>query len=233
VAKQVTQSEPIPLMNCIVCGIAIEDVTVDGHGTIGSYRAVIDKLFQIRPVVFVVASCDARRAIAVGGGDLAGVLTRESDGRGVLMELAKPKFVVLDSPEDDGREQAGSIGAKEVIHRTTTTVIVEKLSLTRKKTQVLGYKRGSPRGHGIQGFAAEKEIADQDAEDGRTGHIRLATRQASKLTLEQSWQIETVEQVADDGGSIHLENFQARAIWQSRQGKRRHGNLTASRAMAR
>jgi len=53
-----------------------------------------------------------------------------------------------------------------VIHGTTTTVIVEKSSLTRKKTQVLGYKRGSPGGHGIQGFTAEKEIADQGTKDG-------------------------------------------------------------------
>jgi hypothetical protein len=166
VAQQFIQSEPIPLMNFVVRGVTIKDVTADGHGAIGSHGAIIDQLFEIRAVVFVVASCDASRTIAVGDGELVGVLTQDSDGRGVLMELAKPKFVVVDSPEDDGREQAGSIGAKEVIHSTTTPVIVEKSSLTRKKSQVLGYKHGSPRGHGIQGFTAEKEIADQDAKDG-------------------------------------------------------------------
>ena len=155
-----------------------------------------------------------------------------------FMELAKPNgsWKLLDSPEDDGREQeAGSIGAKEVIGGATTAVIVEKKCLARKKPKVLGHKHGSPRGRGTRGFTAEKE--ELLIKTHRM--VELGTHPVgdqvglSRLTLEQSRQIETVEQVADDGGSVHLENFQGRALWQSRQGKRRHGNLTARRAIAR
>ena len=96
---------------------------------------------------------DVGRAQAVAGRGLAGVLPRDRGGRGVLMELTHSQFVIVDSPDSDGCEQAATIGAKDVIHSTTTTVIVEQSSLAWKKAQVVGDKRGSPRGHGIQGLA--------------------------------------------------------------------------------
>ncbi len=103
VAKQVPQSQPILLMNCIVRGIAIQDVTADRHGSIGSHRAVIDQLFEIRAVVFVIAARNTSRTLGVGNRRLIGVLTRDCYGCRVLVKFLEHKSKAIDSPEDDGR----------------------------------------------------------------------------------------------------------------------------------
>src|SRR5215207_1593991 len=94
---------------------------------------------------------------------------------------------------------------------------------------MLRNKSGSPVGQGIQGFAAEQEITDQGPKDRCGGQIRFATGGMSQVTVEEPGQTQPIEEVANEGSSVHLEDFQTRGIGQSRQRERGHGNLLAKR----
>src|SRR5271170_3763441 len=98
---------------------------------------------------------------------------------------------------------------------------------------MFGNKRSGPGGHGIQRFPGQQEIADQDGEEGGGGQIRSAPRQVGQVPVKQAGQIKTIKEVANEGSSVHLKDFQAGSVGQSRQGKRWHGSLMASRANAR
>src|SRR5271169_5321466 len=139
-------------MDRVIAGVAVMDLAVDRDRTIGGHRAVVEELFEVGAVVFVVAPADACGAVRLFGGGLVVILPGESHGGGVLVQLAQGEPKTANGAEDEGGEQTGPISTLEVIESTPATVVVEQGSLSRQQAKILRDERCRPSGDGIEGL---------------------------------------------------------------------------------
>jgi len=149
-------------MHRVVAGVAIVDLAMQGHRPIGTDGDAEEQLFQIGAVVLVVPEGDARRPISGVGGSLSGILAGEGDRRGVLVELGEIDVELTDGPPDQGDQQAGAVGAGEVVEGTSDAVVVEQSDLPGKEAEVFGDAASGPAGDGIERLAGEQEVGQQD-----------------------------------------------------------------------
>ena len=205
-----TQSPPGLFVDLAVPRVPVVDLAMDGHGAVRSYRAVVEKLFEIRAVVFVVASSDTSRAIGVLGWHLCSILPREGDGGRVLVHLLKGELKAANGAKGNGSKQAGAIRAKQVIKGTTKAVVVEQRELFGKKPEVFGDEAGNPSSDAVQGLPSEQEIAEQDTQDGGGWHMPLASAPTRQETVEQTRQVESRQEVADHRRAADLQRFMAK-----------------------
>ncbi len=161
-------------MDLVIGGVAVVDLAVDGHGSVGRHRAVVQQLLEIGAVIFVVALGDARRTVALLGGRLIGILSGEGDGGRVLVHLLEDELEDVNGAKGNGGKQTGAISAKQVIQGATAAVIVEQSGLSRQKSEVFRDETGSPGGDAVQGLPGQQEIAEQDTQDRGGWQVPLA-----------------------------------------------------------
>ncbi len=147
------------------------------------------------------------------------------------MKLGEIDVELADGPPDQGDQQAGAIGAGEVVEGTSDAVVVEKGDLLGKEAEVFGDAASGPAGDGIERLAGEQEVGQQDGEADRGGQSGGASGQRREVLLEQGAQVEPLKEEPDQRRGTDLERLETKAVGKRRD---RHGNLaTRNRGLAR
>jgi hypothetical protein len=147
------------------------------------------------------------------------------------VELGEIDVELADGPPDQGDQQAGAVGAGEVVEGTSDAVVVEEGDLPRKEAEVFGDAASGPVGDGIERLAGEQEVGQQDGEADRGGQSGGASGQRREVLLEQGGQVEPLKEEPDKRRGPDLERLETKAVG---QGRDRHGNLaTRNRGLAR
>ena len=124
VANDLFQERPCLSMDLIVGGVAVVGLAVDWDRSVGGDGDPKEELFQIRAVVLVVAKGDSRRPVELVGGGLVSIVATEGDGGGILVQFVEANVELAYSSNDQGSQEAGAVGATEVIEGPADTIIV-------------------------------------------------------------------------------------------------------------
>src|SRR5205823_6938462 len=117
-------------------------------------------------------------------GGLAGVVAAEGDGGGVLVQLLQADVKIPDGAQDQGGQQAGTVGTSEVVQGPADAVVVEQADLAGLQPQVLGDAPGHPPGDGVQRLPGQQQVGEQDGEGDGRGQGRRAAGQRRQVLLE-------------------------------------------------
>jgi hypothetical protein len=212
VAEDAAQEVPGVGMHLVVAGVAVVGLAVDRHGAVGADGKAEQQLLEVGAVVLVVAEGDARRAAGLVGGRLAGIVPTEGDGGGVLMELGQVDVEGADGVQDQGGQQAGAIGPTQVVQGAAEAVVVEQAHLVRLQAEVFGDAAGDPGGEGIKGLTGQQQVAHQDGQGDGRRQARPPSRQRREVALEQLGQLQSPQEMPDQGGGADLEGLQGSVL---------------------
>ena len=228
-ADDLAERPPGLAVDLAIRGVAVVNLAVDGHGPVGSHRAVVEQLLEIGPVIFVVAVGDARRALVLHSGRLVGKLPGESDGGRVLVHLVPGELEGADGAQGHGGQQTGALGAKQVVQGTPTAVVVEPSALFGKEAEVFRDEARGPGGDAVEGLTGQQEVAEQDTQDGGGRQLGLAAGQTRQVPIEQAGQVKPLQEAAHHRCSANLKGFMAQTSRQRGHRRGSHGNLATTR----
>ena len=163
-------------------------------------------------MVLVVAEGDARWAPGLVSGWLAGIVPREGDGGGVLVQLGQVDAELADGAQHEGGQQAGAVGALQVVQGAAEAVVVEQSGLAGLKPQVFGGAAGRPGGDGVEWLAGQQEVGQEHAQGHGRGQRRLAAGQGRQVLLEQLPQLQPAYEAGHYGCGAHFQGFQGRLL---------------------
>ena len=85
-------------------------------------------MFQVGPVVLVVAPGDGGPELAAEGAFLGGrvVIAVEGDGGGIVVQLVEIDVEFADGTRGDVENEAGDVGVEEPVEGATDAVVVER-----------------------------------------------------------------------------------------------------------
>src|SRR5581483_5959615 len=104
---------------------------------------------------------NARRPVGLAGGRLRGVRAGEGNRGRILVELRQVDVELTDGTDDDGGEQAGAVGALQVVQRAADAVVVERRGLAGLQAEVVGDAARDPRGDGVQRLPRQQQVRDE------------------------------------------------------------------------
>jgi hypothetical protein len=110
--------------------------------------------------------------------------------------------------DDEGGEQRGSVGTVEAVEGASEAVIAEEAGLPWLEAQVLGDTAGGPLREPIERATCEQEVGDKDAEGDGRGDVFGAPAVRQQVSREEGFELQTVEEVTDDGCGADFERFE-------------------------
>jgi hypothetical protein len=113
---------------------------------------------------------------------------------------------------DEGGEQRGVVGVVETVEGASEAIVSEEAGLLWLETKVLWDASGGPLGESVDGAACEQEVGDEDAEGDGSGDAFGAPGGWGQVTRQERPQLQTVEEVADDGRGTNFEGLKGGVI---------------------
>ena len=162
VAHELTQVLPGFLMHFIIRGVARVEMEMDGGRVIGTNDKRPNELFEIGAVVLVVAKGDVRCRIVRRG---TRTVTKEGNGRGVLVELRHINVKGADDMQDDGGKQGSLRSLEQEIEVTANAIVVEERKIGGLQAKAARDKGAKPLGNGIQRLTRQEDVANENEEN--------------------------------------------------------------------
>ncbi len=182
-----------------VLRIAIGHLDVDGHGAVGAHRKDPEELFEIGPVVLVVAERHDQRGPAPDQAAAGlGVLAVERQARRVVVQLLQRDLELLDHVDHHGGHQGGRVGVEEPIQGPSDAIVVEKGDLLGAQPQEGGGPPARPFAEPVERHAGQNEVAREDAEGRTRGQLRAGVG-GRELPLEEVVEPEALQDVVHEG----------------------------------
>lgn len=195
-------------MDLIVGGVAVVGLAVDWDRSVGGDGDPKEELFQIRAVVLVVAKGDSRRPVELVGGGLVSIVATEGDGGGILVQLVEANVELADSSDDQSSQEAGAVGATEVIEGPADTVVVKGSELIGLQSEMFGHTTDSPGVQGVKGLAGQEKIGQEQVQDRSRAERGLAAGQGREVLLEEFGKLQSLEEMANQWSGADFQGFQ-------------------------
>ena len=188
-AHQGAKHLPCLAVGGAVFRVAVGHLDVDGDGAVGAHREDPEELFEIGPMVLIVAERHDQRGPApdqAAGG--LGVLAVERQARGVVVQLLQRDRELLDHVHHEGGQQRVRVGIEQSIQGSAHAIVVEESDLLRAQSQEGGDPPPRPFPQPVERHAGQHEIAREDTESGTRRQLRagVGRRQVARQELLES-----------------------------------------------
>ena len=159
-------------------------------------------------MILVVTEGDPWRTFGLIVGWLIGEVTGECDSGGVLVELIEFDGELADGVCDECGEQTGSVGSVKVIECGSDAVVVEEFELLGKESEVLGNATECPLVDGVERLSCDDKVGEEHVESQRCGQGGSSSGELGEMLLEESCELESLEEMVNDGSGPDFEGFE-------------------------
>ena len=199
-ALQLSQQVPGLAMRLVVGEVPVAGEEVHRYGAVSRHGEVVEELFEIGPVVLVVAPSDRMDDLAPPCALLASafVAPAEGDGRGVVVKFLEIDLELLDHVDDDGKDYRGAVRFEEPVEAAANPVVVEMWDVTGLQPDEVRCQAACPFSDTVDRLPGTDVVPDQEQD---AVHRRDFVPQVA-------WQVVTKQLL--DLGTLHdsVENWQ-------------------------
>ena len=155
-AREFPEEVPGLAVRAVVGGVAALDPELHRHGAVACHCENIKQLFQVGPVVLVVAPGDGGSELAAEGAFLRGgvVIAVEGDGGGIVVKLVECDVELADGVRGDVECERRDVGVEEPVEGAADAVVIERGELVFGEPEPRGFVPRGPLADAVEGSRA-------------------------------------------------------------------------------